>query len=62
MIRQISAEAAHFPAATLLAWREAGPLRVRREVADRWMSRGSTSRSPPRSGLSCTATRPAGTS
>ncbi|HWN31119.1 MAG TPA: TetR/AcrR family transcriptional regulator [Pseudonocardia sp.] len=35
MIRQISAEAAHFPAATLLAWREAGPLRVRREVADR---------------------------
>jgi AcrR family transcriptional regulator len=38
MIRQISAEAAHFPPAMLLAWREAGPLRVRREVADRLRS------------------------
>jgi AcrR family transcriptional regulator len=35
MIRQISAEAAHFPPEMLHAWREAGPLRVRREVADR---------------------------
>jgi AcrR family transcriptional regulator len=35
MIRQISAEAAHFPPPMLHAWREAGPLRVRREVADR---------------------------
>lgn len=35
MIRQISAAAAQFPPEMLHAWREAGPLRVRREVADR---------------------------
>jgi AcrR family transcriptional regulator len=35
MIRQIAAEAAHFPREVLASWREAGPLRVRREVADR---------------------------
>lgn len=35
MIRQITAEAGHFPRPVLLAWREAGPLRVRRDVADR---------------------------
>jgi AcrR family transcriptional regulator len=35
MIRQIVAEAGHFPREVLAGWREAGPLRVRREVADR---------------------------
>jgi AcrR family transcriptional regulator len=35
MIRQIAAEAGHFPREVLAGWREAGPLRVRREVADR---------------------------
>jgi AcrR family transcriptional regulator len=35
MIRQIGSEAGHFPPEVLRDWREAGPLRVRREVADR---------------------------
>ncbi|WP_051342938.1 TetR/AcrR family transcriptional regulator [Pseudonocardia spinosispora] len=35
MIRQITAEAPHFPDAVLRDWRDAGPLRVRRAVADR---------------------------
>lgn len=35
MIRQITAEAPHFPDTVLRDWREAGPLRVRRAVADR---------------------------
>lgn len=35
MVRQITAEAGHFPRATLDAWREAGPLRVENEVARR---------------------------
>jgi AcrR family transcriptional regulator len=35
MVRQIRAEAPHFPPAVLNAWREAGPLRVEREVAHR---------------------------
>ncbi len=34
MVRQITAEARHFPPGTLEAWQEAGPLRVEREVAD----------------------------
>ena len=33
MVRQIIPEARHFPAAVRDAWREAGPLRVQREVA-----------------------------
>lgn len=32
MMHQITVEAAHFPAEVLTAWREAGPLRVEREV------------------------------
>lgn len=35
MIRHIAAEAGHFPPDVLAGWREAGPLRVRREVAER---------------------------
>jgi AcrR family transcriptional regulator len=34
MVRQIDTEAGHFPASALAGWREAGPLRVRGEVAD----------------------------
>ncbi|MFD4467881.1 TetR/AcrR family transcriptional regulator [Rhodococcus sp. NPDC058505] len=33
IVRQISVEAAHFPAASLRAWQEAGPRRVHRAVA-----------------------------
>lgn len=33
MVRQINAEAGHFPSAVIDAWMEAGPLRVEREVA-----------------------------
>ncbi|MFC7449998.1 TetR/AcrR family transcriptional regulator [Rhodococcus daqingensis] len=43
MVRQINSEAAHFPQASLEAWQEAGPRRVRRELAagfDRLQSRG----------------------
>jgi AcrR family transcriptional regulator len=36
IVRQINSEAAHFPAASLQAWREAGPRRVRRELAARF--------------------------
>lgn len=32
MVRQINAEAAHFPAGVFDAWQEAGPSRVQREV------------------------------
>ncbi|NGO72877.1 TetR family transcriptional regulator [Streptomyces boncukensis] len=35
VVRQISAEACRVPHAALSAWREAGPVRVRREVARR---------------------------
>ncbi|MFD4182551.1 TetR/AcrR family transcriptional regulator [Rhodococcus sp. NPDC058514] len=35
MVRQINSEAAHFPAASLQAWQEAGPRRVHRELAKR---------------------------
>ncbi|MFJ8825558.1 TetR/AcrR family transcriptional regulator [Streptomyces sp. NPDC102467] len=35
LVRQINAEADHIPAKTLAAWREMGPGRVRRELADR---------------------------
>jgi AcrR family transcriptional regulator len=35
MVRQISAEAEHIPADAYRAWQEAGPLRVRRHLADR---------------------------
>lgn len=35
IVRQINSEAAHFPAASLQAWREAGPRRVHRELAAR---------------------------
>lgn len=35
MVRQITAEGGHFPAAVLDRWRQAGPLRVESEVADR---------------------------
>ncbi len=34
LVRQINADARHIPEATLHAWQEAGPLRVRREIAD----------------------------
>jgi AcrR family transcriptional regulator len=33
LVRQVVAEAAHIPAATLEAWQEQGPWRVRRELA-----------------------------
>jgi AcrR family transcriptional regulator len=36
IVRQITAEAAHFPTAALIAWRENGPDRVRRALADRF--------------------------
>jgi hypothetical protein len=35
MVAQISAETPHFPAAVLTAWKEAGPLRVQREIEQR---------------------------
>lgn len=35
MVGHIRTEAQHFPPAIIDAWREAGPLRVQREVADR---------------------------
>ena len=35
MVAQINTESAHFPPAVLTAWREAGPLRVQREVERR---------------------------
>jgi AcrR family transcriptional regulator len=35
VVRQIGVEAGHFPAAMLGAWQDAGPLRVRRELATR---------------------------
>jgi AcrR family transcriptional regulator len=35
MVRQITAEGAHFPRAVLEAWRQVGPLRVENEVARR---------------------------
>lgn len=33
LVRQIHADAQHIPEATLRAWQEAGPLRVRKEIA-----------------------------
>ncbi|MCA1217084.1 TetR/AcrR family transcriptional regulator [Streptomyces sp. 8L] len=35
MVRQIKAEAGHFPPAVIDTWQQAGPRRVQREVADR---------------------------
>jgi AcrR family transcriptional regulator len=35
LVRHINADAAHIPAATIEAWQEAGPLRVRRVLAER---------------------------
>ena len=35
MVRQIEAEAPHFPPETIAAWQQAGPLRVLREIARR---------------------------
>jgi AcrR family transcriptional regulator len=35
VVRQIGAEIGHFPPAVLDAWQDAGPLRVRREIARR---------------------------
>ncbi|MGW7516451.1 TetR/AcrR family transcriptional regulator [Streptomyces sp. NPDC054796] len=35
LVRQVSAEAGHIPREALEAWREAGPLRVRRELGAR---------------------------
>lgn len=34
LVRQVAADAGHIPESTLQAWQEAGPLRVRREIAD----------------------------
>lgn len=34
LVRQVVADANHIPEATLQAWQEAGPLRVRKEIAD----------------------------
>jgi len=34
LVRQVVADAAHIPDAALRAWQEAGPLRVRREIAE----------------------------
>lgn len=34
LVRQVNADAAHIPAPVLRAWQEAGPLRVRAEIAD----------------------------
>lgn len=34
LVRQINADAGHIPEAALHAWQEAGPLRVRKEIAD----------------------------
>ena len=34
LVRQVNADAGHIPAVTLRAWQEAGPLRVRKEIAD----------------------------
>lgn len=34
LVRQINADAGHIPEAALRAWQEAGPLRVRKEIAD----------------------------
>lgn len=34
LVRQINADAGHIPEAVLGAWQEAGPLRVRKEIAD----------------------------
>ncbi|GAA2069933.1 TetR/AcrR family transcriptional regulator [Actinomadura alba] len=34
LVRQINAEAGHIPPAAIDAWRETGPLRVRRELAE----------------------------
>lgn len=33
LVRQIDADAGHIPAASIEAWQQAGPLRVRREIA-----------------------------
>jgi AcrR family transcriptional regulator len=35
LVRQVNAEAGHIPQAAIDAWQEAGPLRVRRELASR---------------------------
>ncbi len=35
LVRQVNAEAGHIPPAAIDAWQQAGPLRVRRELADR---------------------------
>ncbi len=35
MVRQINAEAPHFPPAVLEAWQDAGPRRVQTELANR---------------------------
>ncbi|MDQ3628511.1 MAG: TetR/AcrR family transcriptional regulator [Actinomycetota bacterium] len=35
LVRQINAEAGHFPRAAIDAWQEIGPLRVRREIGSR---------------------------
>ncbi|WP_329085702.1 MULTISPECIES: TetR/AcrR family transcriptional regulator [unclassified Streptosporangium] len=35
LVRQINAESGHIPRAAIDAWQETGPLRVRRELADR---------------------------
>jgi AcrR family transcriptional regulator len=35
LVRQVNAEAGHIPQAAIDAWQEAGPLRVRHELADR---------------------------
>lgn len=34
LVRQVIADAGHIPPAALQAWQEAGPLRVRKEIAD----------------------------
>lgn len=34
LVRQVHADASHIPEATLRAWQEAGPLRVRNEIAE----------------------------
>lgn len=36
LVRQVRAEGEHVPAAAVQAWREAGPLRVQRALADRF--------------------------
>ena len=57
MVRQIRADIAHIPPATIDAWQEAGPLRVRKEIAARFqeMHRAGLLALPAQRGAALTA-------